>query len=50
MLKNVLLFIVIYLAGNANVTHEDDARAENDAVATKSWGLGSVLSKSHAKI
>ena len=39
----------MYLAGNANLTHEDDARAQSDAVATKSWGSGSVLPKSHAK-
>ena len=35
----------MYLAGNANLTHEDDARAENDAVATKSWGSGKYSPK-----
>ncbi len=44
MLKDVLLFIPMYLlagSDDANLTHEDDARAENDhAVATKFWGSG----------
>ncbi len=40
MLKNVLRLIVMHLAGNSNLTPEDDARAENDAAATESWGSG----------